>query len=72
MVNLFSKRKPSNLNVSRLDDKYSPQIKDTASYSSMERPTLKNTGNQEHSLNKDAKYKVSKSKKNQKLEALNN
>ena len=24
MVNLFSKRKPSNLNVSRLDDKYSP------------------------------------------------
>ena len=42
LINLFSKRKTSNnINNSRVDDKYSPQIKDTASYSSVERPAGK-------------------------------
>lgn len=38
MSELFSKRKTSNaVNNSRIDDKYSPQLKDNASYSSVEK-----------------------------------
>ena len=70
LINLFSKRKTSNVNNSRIDDKYSPQIKDTASYSSVERPAARLI-NPPQTVNKETgKYKIYR--KNQKLEALNN
>ena len=81
MSELFSKRKTSNaVKNSRIDDKYSPQLKDNASYSSVEKgesmimpaKSVQNmqTGNVNADNNNNGKFKMYK--KHQELEVFNN